>query len=132
LRTRVEREGQTIANSHRTIHVNKLKKIIEATLDADKASDISTIDLAGKSSLADYMIVATGLSHKHLAAIADHIVDQLHALGVAQIPVEGKPPADWIVVDAGNIIIHLFRQDARNLYNLEKMWAMPAIAEAVM
>ncbi len=112
--------------------MDKLKTVIEATLDADKASDIYTIDLAGKSSLADYMIVATGLSQKHLSAIAEHIVEKLETLGFAQIPVDGKSPTDWIVVDAGNIIIHLFRQETRNLYNLEKMWAAPAVAEAVM
>ncbi len=112
--------------------MNKLKNIIEATLDADKASDISTIDLTGKSSLADYMIVATGISQKHLSALAEHVVEKLRALGFAHIPTDGRDPTDWIVVDAGNIIIHLFRQDARNLYNLEKMWAMPAMAEAVM
>lgn len=112
--------------------MNKLKKIIEASLDSEKASDISVIDLAGKSSLADYMIVATGLSQKHLSALADRIVEKLEALGIKRVPVEGKAPTDWIVVDAGNIIVHLFRQETRNLYNLEKMWAMPAIAEAVM
>jgi len=112
--------------------VNKLKKLIEATLDSEKASDISVIDLTGKSSLADYMIVATGLSQKHLSALAGHIVDELQAIGFARVPVDGKPPADWIVVDAGNIIVHLFRQEARSLYNLEKMWSMPALAEAAM
>lgn len=112
--------------------MNKLKKIIEASLDSEKASDISTIDLAGKSSLADYMIVATGLSQKHLSALAERIVEKLEAMGVRRPPVEGKQPTDWIVVDAGNIIVHLFRQETRNLYNLEKMWSMPAVAEAVM
>ena len=112
--------------------MNKLKKIIEASLDSEKASDISVIDLAGKSSLADYMIVATGLSQKHLSAIAERIVEKLEALGIKRVPVDGKSPTDWIVVDAGNIIIHLFRQETRNLYNLEKMWAMPAIAEAAL
>lgn len=116
---------------HRTLHVHKLKNIIETALDADKASDICTIDLAEKSSLADYMIVASGLSQKHIAAIAERVVEKLHTLGFAKIPVEGKA-SDWIVIDAGNIIIHLFRGETRSHYNLEKMWAMPAMAEAMM
>ncbi|HEU5046875.1 MAG TPA: ribosome silencing factor [Rickettsiales bacterium] len=112
--------------------MDKLKNVIEELLDSDKASDIAAIDLTNKSSLADYMIVATGLSQKHLSALADHIVEKLQALGFKHVPVEGKNESDWIVVDAGNIIIHLFRQEARSLYNLEKMWAMPAMAEAAM
>jgi len=124
-------EDKAIINMDRTIQVNKLKNIIETTLDADKASDIAVIDLAKKSSLADYMIVATGLSQKHIVAIAERLIDKLEALGFTHIPVEGKS-SDWIVVDAGNIIIHLFRGETRSLYNLEKMWAMPAMAEAAM
>lgn len=114
-----------------TVQVNKLKKIIETTLDTDKASDIAIIDMAQKSSLADYMIIATGLSQKHITALAERLVEKLDALGIEGAPVEGRS-TDWIVVDAGNIIIHLFRAETRSLYNLEKMWAMPAMAEAVM
>ena len=128
----VEREGRKIANTHRTIHVNKLKNVIEELLDSEKASDIAAIDLANKSSLADYMIVATGLSQKHIAALAEHIIEKLETLGFSNVPVEGKNASDWIVVDAGNIIVHLFRQEARNMYNLEKMWAMPSMAEAAV
>lgn len=112
--------------------MDKLKNVIEAVLDKDKASDISTIDLAGKSSLADYMIIATGLSQKHITALAEHIVDKLATLGYRNIPVEGKAVSDWVVLDVGNIIVHLFRRETRSLYNLEKMWAMPEMAEAVM
>ena len=104
--------------------MGQLKQLIEVSLDADKASDIHTIDLKGKSSLADYMIVATGLSQKHILALSDHLVKKLHDAGCAQVQVEGnKTASDWIVVDAGAIIIHLFREEKRGLYNLEKMWA---------
>lgn len=109
--------------------MHKLKKVIETSLNADKASDISVIDLKEKSSLADYMLVATGLSQKHIAAIAERLVEKLQTMGFGKIPVEGKP-GDWVVIDAGNIIIHLFREEKRKLYNLEKMWAMPMMAEA--
>lgn len=112
--------------------MNKLKNVIEELLDSEKASDIAAIDLANKSSLADYMIVATGLSQKHISALAERIIDKLEALGFKNVPVEGKDASDWIVVDAGNIIVHLFRQEARNMYNLEKMWSMPSMAEAAV
>lgn len=128
----MEREGRKIANTHRTIHVNKLKHVIEELLDSEKASDIASIDLANKSSLADYMIVATGLSQKHISALAERIKDKLETMGFRNVPVEGKDASDWIVVDAGNIIVHLFRQEARNMYNLEKMWSMPSMAEAAI
>jgi ribosome-associated protein len=105
--------------------VRKLKRLIESTLDDAKAQDIVAIDLAGKSSLADYMIVASGLSQRHISTLADHIADKLRDTGYASVPIEGGETSDWIVVDAGSIIVHLFRPEARRLYNLEKMWAMP-------
>lgn len=113
-----------IINRKNFPEVLQLKKLIESSLDDDKASDITTIDLQGKSSLADYMIVATGLSQKHLVALADHIIEKLEDTGRYNIRAEGsKTASDWIVVDAGTIIIHLFRAEKRGLYNLEKMWA---------
>lgn len=114
--------------------MHKLKRLIEASLDDDKAQDIVAIDLAGKSSLADYMIVASGLSQRHINTLADHIADKLRAKGYGAPPAEGKESSDWVVLDAGNIIVHLFRPEARRHYNLEKMWAMPmpAIMEAAL
>ena len=106
----------------------KLKRLIEKSLDADKAEDIVAIDLAGKSSLADYMIVASGRSQKHISTLADHLADRLHDTGIASVPVEGKNASDWVVLDAGDIIVHLFHPEARKLYNLEKMWALPTEA----
>ncbi len=107
--------------------MRKLKRLIETSLDDDKAQDIVAIDLAGKSSLADYMIVASGLSQRHLSALADHLMDKLRAIGFGSVPIEGKESSDWVVLDAGNIIVHLFHPEARRHYNLEKMWAMPAL-----
>jgi ribosome-associated protein len=105
-----------------------LKKLIEKSLDADKALDITLVDLAGKSSLADYMIVASGTSQKHIATLADHLVDKLEDTGFARVPVEGKGNSDWVVIDAGSIIVHLFRPEARQHYNLEKMWGVPELS----
>lgn len=85
------------------------------------------IDLAGKSSLADYMIVASGTSQKHMATIADHLAERLEDVGIQYVPAEGKGVSDWVVLDVGAVIIHLFRPEARQHYNLEKMWCMPAV-----
>ncbi len=105
--------------------LNALKKLIEKSLDAAKAQDITSIEITGKSSIADYMIVASGTSQKHIASLADHLVEKLHEKGFDYIPVEGKGESDWVVVDVGNIIVHLFRPETRQHYNLEKMWDMP-------
>jgi ribosome-associated protein len=120
-----------IATNKITSQVNKLRRLIEKSLDADKAQDIVAIDLAGKSSLADFMIVASGTSQKHIATLAGHIAEKLHATGRDSVPIEGKDSSDWIVVDAGDIIVHIFRPEARRHYNLEKMWAMPMPAMEV-
>jgi ribosome-associated protein len=112
--------------------VLRLKALLETSLDADKAEDIVSIDLAGKTSLADYMIIATGRSQRHIAALADHLIDKLRGIGYANVPVEGQQQGDWVVVDAGDIIIHLFRPEVRPYYNLEKMWSFSLPAEEAM
>lgn len=93
-------------------------------LDEDKAEDIVLVDLMGKSSIADYMVVATGRSQRHVAALADKLMQKLNEHGVADIAIEGKESCDWVLLDAGDIIVHLFRPGVRELYNLEKMWAI--------
>jgi ribosome-associated protein len=103
---------------------NPVLKLIETSLDADKAEEIVTIDLTNKTSIADYMVIATGRSARQLAAMADHLAMKLKSLGIVPIPVEGKDQGDWVLVDAGDVIVHLFRPEARAHYNLEKMWAM--------
>ncbi len=96
--------------------------IVEALEDA-KADEIVSIDLAGKTSLGDYMIVASGRSQRHVGAIADQLVDKLKANGVRDCRVEGTELCDWVLIDAGDIIVHVFRPEVRSFYNLEKMWA---------
>ena len=88
-----------------------------------KAEDIVTIDLTGKSSIADAMVVASGRSQRHVAAVADRVVKDLEKAHLRGIRVEGMRQADWVLIDAGDVIVHVFRPEVRAFYNLEKMWA---------
>ena len=98
-----------------------LSRIIKS-LDQDGAEDILDIPLAGKSAVADFMVVASGRSTRHVASIAENLVDRLkHDAGVAT-RVEGKEAADWVLIDAGDVIVHIFRPEVREFYQLEKMW----------
>jgi ribosome-associated protein len=99
-----------------------LKDRLVEILDDKKAEHIRAIDLRKKSILADYLIIASAQSSRQLYALAEHLSIELKRHGILPI-VDGKPPTDWVVVDAGNIIIHLFRPEAREFYNLEKMWS---------
>jgi ribosome-associated protein len=99
-----------------------LLKVVETSLDDDKAEDIVAIDLRGKSSIADYMVIATGRSSRQLAAMAQHLDEKLSGLGVRHVAVEGKTQGDWVLLDGGDIVVHLFRPEVREFYNLEKMW----------
>jgi ribosome-associated protein len=120
------RGGFTIlAKTPPALSAEALKTIIEASLDDDKAENIVAIDLAGKSSFADYMVVATGRSQRHVATLADKLSTRLKEINMPPLSIEGKVAGDWVLVDCGDIIVHIFRQEIRELYNLEKMWAMP-------
>jgi ribosome-associated protein len=101
---------------------SELLKLMLAALDDNKAEDVVTIPLAGKSSVADHLIVATGRSTRQVATMAQHLRDQIKATGRKAPAVEGLQQADWVLVDAGDIVAHLFRPEIRALYNLEKMW----------
>jgi len=100
----------------------QLRALIEQSLDADKADDIRTIDLRGQTPIADYMIVASGTSSRQVGALADKLHDRLKAVGVSQVHIEGKDQCNWVIVDAGDIVVHLFRPEVREFYNIEKMW----------
>lgn len=102
----------------------ELKTLIEKSLDADKAEQIVTIDLDDQSGIADYMIIASGTSSRHVAALAQKLKDRLAALQVKNIRVEGLMQADWVVIDAGDVVVHLFRPEVREFYNMERMWGM--------
>jgi ribosome silencing factor RsfS/YbeB/iojap len=105
----------------------QLLALLEQTLSDHKAEDIVAIDLAGKSSMADFMLVASGRSNRQVAALSDNLVEVLKA-NDRRVSVEGKAHGDWVLVDAGEVIVHLFRPEVRTFYQLEKMWQMPADA----
>jgi ribosome-associated protein len=102
----------------------KLLGLVEKSLDDDKAENVVAIDLTGKSSIADYMVIATGRSNRQLGAMAEHLQVKLKASGVKSIGIEGAAAGDWVLIDGGDVIVHLFRPEVRSLYNLEKMWGM--------
>lgn len=100
---------------------NEILKIVEKVLDENKAEDIVVIDLEGKTSLANQMVVASGTSNRHVAAIAEKLMEALKKAGF-KTTIEGEEKADWILIDAFDVIVHLFRPEVREFYNLEKMW----------
>lgn len=97
-------------------------KLVATQLDEDKAENILRIDLTGKSPMADAMIVASGRSARHVAALADHVVRKLKDAGASNVRIEGMPNADWVLIDAGDVVIHIFRPEVREFYNLERLW----------
>ena len=101
----------------------RLLKIVTDTLDGAKAEDVTVIDLEGKTSISDYMFVASGRSQRHVGAVADHLIKALKDAGYGRARVEGLPQGDWVLIDAGEVIVHLFRPEVREFYNLEKMWS---------
>ena len=103
--------------------VSRAIETVLASLEDSKAENIVSIDIQGKSSLGDYMVVASGRSHRHVAAVADSVIEGLEKAGVRGIRVEGKRNADWVLIDAGDLIVHVFRPEVRAFYDLEKMWA---------
>jgi ribosome-associated protein len=94
-----------------------------ASLENSKAESTISIDIAGKSALGDHMVVTSGRSHRHVGAIADHLVKDLKHTGLGPVRVEGLPHCDWVLIDIGDVIIHIFRPEVRDFYNIEKMWS---------
>ncbi len=103
------------------VDAGEILRLVLNRLDDMKAEDILTIDLRDKSSIGDYMVVSSGRSQRHVGSVADRIVEDLHELGVPA-HVEGAPHCDWVLIDAGDVIVHVFRPEVRAFYNLEKMW----------
>lgn len=106
-----------------------LLETILRVLDDAKAEETVKIDLAGKTSLADAMVVTTGRSNRHVSAIADQVIEELKKQGHRNPRVEGQPHCDWVLIDAGDVILHVFRPEVRSFYNLEKMWGADRPAE---
>ena len=101
-----------------------LTGLILGRLDEDQAQDVITIDLKGLSPLADAIVIASGRSARHVSAIADHLLRALKDGGHGKAAVEGLPQADWVLIDAGDVIVHLFRPEVRAFYNIEKIWSV--------
>lgn len=106
--------------------------LVEASLDGDKAEDVVVIDLAGKTEIADYLVVASGNSHRQVGAMAEHLREKIKHAGVDGVAVEGMNQCDWVLIDAGDVIVHLFRPEVRSFYGLEKIWMTPDRAEAAV
>lgn len=98
-------------------------RIVLASLEEMKAEDSVTIDLTGKSSIGDYMVVTSGRSQRHVGSVAERVVKDIEAAGVRSVRVEGLRQCDWVLIDAGDVIVHVFKPETRSFYNLEKMWS---------
>jgi ribosome-associated protein len=102
---------------------NETLRIVLSRLDDMKAEDTTTIDLRAESTIADYMVVTSGRSNRHVGAVADLVLEDLREAGLAGLKVEGMPLCDWVLIDAGDVIVHVFRPEVRAFYNIEKMWS---------
>ena len=105
------------------MQISDIKKNIEKILDNNKAQSIISIDLKNKSYIADYMIIASGTSSRHLQSLSEILVNELKVLGINDCRIEGKDSSDWKLVDAHDVIVHIFHPEKREFYNLEKMWS---------
>jgi ribosome silencing factor RsfS/YbeB/iojap len=109
--------------------LDMLQGVIVASLEDDKAENIVALDLAGRASFADRMVIATGIADRQISAMATHLEDKLEEAGLKRIQIEGAGGSDWVLIDAGDIVIHLFKAEAREMYGLERMWG-PDLDEA--
>jgi ribosome-associated protein len=122
--TKTTTKSKTAKSKTVNSKLSRLERLVSDSLDSHKAENIVSVDLTGKSDFADRMIIASGSSARHIAALADYVVEALRSNGATYTQVEGKESGDWVLVDAGNIIIHIFRPEIRTYYNLEKMWSV--------
>jgi ribosome-associated protein len=115
-------DAPRLATARRELAAAAALKSVLASLEDAKAEDVASINITGKSALADHLVVASGRSNRHVAAIAERLISDLKEAGGEHIRVEGLRAADWVLVDAGDVIVHVFRPEVRAFYNLEKMW----------
>lgn len=111
-------------NNAKALVQENLERIL-SSLEESKGEDIVTIDLRGRSPLADYMVIASGRSQRHVSALAEHLLTAIKSGSSGYAKVEGLSECDWVLIDCGDIIVHLFRPETREFYNLEKMWGIP-------
>ena len=107
-----------------SLPADQLLTIAQNTLDDNKAEEITTISLSGKTSIADYMVIANGRTQRQVGALANYITEAIKKAGHDFCQVEGQAQADWVLIDAGDVIVHIFRPEVRSFYNLEKMWSV--------
>ena len=112
--------------------ISDLKNVVISTLDLNKAQDIVTIDLKDKSSMADYMIIASGTSSRHIQSLSEQVLEKLKDNGVKESKIEGKDSNEWKLVDGIDLIVHIFHPEKRKFYDLEKMWGDPSDKKEVM
>ena len=119
---------QTAIAEH-TKRLDQMQAVIVESLEADKAEAVVALDLAGRAAFTDRMVIATGLADRQITAMATHLEDKLEEIGIKRVQIEGSGGSDWVLIDAGDIVIHLFKPEARELYGLERMWG-PELDEA--
>ena len=102
--------------------LDTLQSLIVGSLEDDKAENVVTLDLAGKATFCDRMVIASGLADRQISAMAQHLTEKLHQAGLKRVQVEGAGGSEWVLIDAGDIVVHLFKPEARTTYGLEKMW----------
>ncbi len=122
--------GAVMASKASNLSSDELLDYILKSLEKDKAEEIVKIGLRGKSEMADWMVIASGRSSRQVAAISEHLVEKLKQDHGVLSKVEGKDAGDWVLIDAGDIIVHVFRPEVREFYQLEKMWLSPGEASA--
>ena len=113
------------------MEITKLKKLIEKTLNKNKAKDITSLNLKGKTSIADYMVIASGTSSKHIQSLSEILLKELENNGLDKSKIEGRASNDWKLIDAIDIIVHIFHPQKRKFYDLEKMWSEPVTKERI-
>lgn len=123
-----EKESPAIVSTIRIEYrAEDVLRAVVASLENDKADDVVTIDLAGKTSIADYMIIASGTSKRHIASMSDHLLRKMKDMGAASVGVEGTAHCDWVLIDVGDVLVHLFRPEVRAFYALERLWGSPVL-----
>jgi ribosome-associated protein len=126
------RKTSTKAQALKAQPADETLNLILSRLDDMKAEETVTIDLRGKSAFSDYMVVTTGRVNRHVGAIAENVAKGLKENGIKGIHVEGLPNCDWVLIDSGDVIVHVFRPEVREFYNLERLWTQdPAAAKAI-
>ena len=122
---------RAISKVQTRLNAGQILELINASLDSDKAENIIAIPLEGKSAMADYMVIASGTSSRQVAAMAEHVEFKLKQAGVDVLGLEGMRQADWVLIDANDVIVHLFRPEVRDFYGLERMWSSEGLEEVV-